>query len=135
VTNTQNGKNIKRHMGKLMTSLPQERIFSASWLGERKYAEPSQFLKEILRKKTSTFGEKLYWQGRREVRDFDFRLLPKKSLKAIFPRGKFLPSWAHSHYREAEGFSTAVEITVETGGLQLSVERAQFIRNLHWVCE
>ncbi len=80
-----------------MTSLPQERIFSASWLGERKYAELSQLLKEILKKKTSIFDEKLYWQGRSEVRDFDFRLLPKKSLKAFLPRGKFIPSWAHSH--------------------------------------
>jgi len=35
----------------MVTSLPQERIFSASWLGERKYAEPSQLLKEILKKK------------------------------------------------------------------------------------
>jgi len=43
----------------MMTSLPQERILSASWLGERKYAEPSQLLKEILKKKTSTSGENL----------------------------------------------------------------------------
>ncbi len=81
----------------MVTSLSQERIFSASWHGERKYAELSQLLKEILKKKTSIFGEKLYGQGGNAVRDSDFRLLSKKSLKAILPRGKFIPSWAHSH--------------------------------------
>jgi len=57
--------------------LVQARIFSANMLAERKYAQPSQFLKNFLKKTASIWTERPSGLEGNGLRDFDVSVSPK----------------------------------------------------------